>query len=277
MVRDTKWHKNLKLAQATWLYMFHPTTMGTAIQNQYDIPVRTLRRYAAIARSRDPTLEQTGVIWNWDPATFRLPAWPKASDAIYATKMPDQQGIPISLYAAEYAGKIAPVGSRNVKGFVLKMAQFTPAPKKRKCANPTPKQPKMVYSTPPTKSKKSRVGQSVTKSPSKKQPARLVPSKVRFTMGKGQNMYLDVWHDDYEIPRTGWTPPIRRVKPAEPVKIDPTDWSVPPPPTYLSDANLPILVTVDGVQTILCGGSVEDLLGSLADTNVTLFRDVLGF
>jgi hypothetical protein len=286
VVRSSKWRKSLKLAQVTWMYMFVPSITAVHLQ-KYDIAERTLRRYAAIAKSRDPTLEQTGVIWDWDPSTFRLPSWPKASDPIYTRKGHIQESIPMSPYALAYAGGVAPVGCRGVRGFTTKIQITTPPPTpiKRKHAVCVPIQTRLRNKTivhlKPTSTTNSKTVKSALKSVLKlKRTTTKVPNRVRFAMGGGDNrgqMDLDVWREDYEVPRQGWMPSIRRVQSIKPVNIDLTDWSIPPVSTDFADTNLPILATVDGVQVILCGGSIVDLLESVVDTNTSLIIDVLGF
>lgn len=132
-VRQTQWSGNSRMAQALWIAMFDPRASANSVARNYNIPDRTLRRYANIALSRDSAYESTGVIWDWDPDTFRLPKWPP----------PDGKHEPIrpTTYALAHAGQIAPPHGRRVRGFTrranwdalsLSTIHYTPEAKKRK-------------------------------------------------------------------------------------------------------------------------------------------------
>lgn len=191
-LRKSPWTGNSHLTQAVWVALFDPLADVASVSKKYGVPLSTLRRYMHVAKTRDPAHHISGVIWDWDPATFRLPPWPP-SDGEHPTIEPTP-------YARAHAGKIAPQHGRSVRGFAADTAAIAPpAAKKRKV------QPVVVgvtgdnHASVPELSTKRLLG------------------KVRFTIGPPPptNLYLN---DRATIPD---------VRPVAPIMSATVDWSVP--------------------------------------------------
>lgn len=248
--RSSKWRNNLRLAQAVWLYLFDPTITASWIHDHVGIADRTVRRYASIAKNQDPAQLSTGVVWKWDKSKFEIPPWPTntAQASIEKTdfvKLFEHGGVMPMMY------RVATVAYGGTKYRAWSEEQLKQWGSKTVSPKTVPTFTMIESLRKPSGSKSSSQKVAYLK------PAVMERQSALQTR-----------------PAAIETQP-QQTNPCGPdlVGIDPHDWSIPRMPS-LASLNLPVVNTMNGIQM---EGSVQDLFESLAETDLSMITDILGF